>query len=194
MGGRLFLSAGWAESERGSRQDRGGILGGCRWGGGSGGRDTCGRDQGRGGGGQTQAEPNGAGEGARPALQHLRLLLKLPHPTSVKPGLQQPAAPPETAVLATAGEGSKGGLLLETPVPTSTPLHAASQVALVVKNPPAKAGDIKRCGFDFWVGKMPWRRKWPPTPVFLSGESHGQRSLVGYSSWGRRESDTTKAT
>lgn len=50
-------------------------------GGGSGGRDTCGRDQATGaGGGQTQAEPNGAGEGARPALQHLRLLLKLPHP------------------------------------------------------------------------------------------------------------------
>ena len=38
----------------------------------------------------------------------------------------------------------------------------------------------------------PWRRKWPPTPVFLPGESHGQRSLVGYSPWGCKELDTTE--
>ena len=37
-----------------------------------------------------------------------------------------------------------------------------------------------------------WRRKWQPTPVFLPGESHGQRSLVGYSPWGRTESDMTE--
>ena len=43
-----------------------------------------------------------------------------------------------------------------------------------------------------WVGKIPWRRAWRPTPVFLPGESHGQRSLVGYSPWGCRESDTTE--
>ena len=54
-----------------------------------------------------------------------------------------------------------------------------SQVALAVKNPPGNAGDIKRCGFDPWVGKIPWRRAWQPTPVFLPRESHGQRSLVG---------------
>ena len=36
-------------------------------------------------------------------------------------------------------------------------------------------------GFDHWVGKISWRRKWQPTPVFLPGESHGRRSLVGYS-------------
>ena len=36
-------------------------------------------------------------------------------------------------------------------------------------------------GFDPWVGMIPWRREWQPTPVFLSGESHGQRSLMGYS-------------
>ena len=41
---------------------------------------------------------------------------------------------------------------------------------------------------------MHWRRKWQPTPVFLPGESHGQRSLVGCSPWGRTESDTTEAT
>ena len=41
---------------------------------------------------------------------------------------------------------------------------------------------------------MHWRRKWQPTPVFLPGESHGRRSLVGCSSWGRTELDTTEAT
>ena len=57
----------------------------------------------------------------------------------------------------------------------------ASQVALVVKNEPTSAGDIKRHGFHPWVGKILWRRAWQPTPVFLAGESHGQRSLAGYS-------------
>ena len=46
-------------------------------------------------------------------------------------------------------------------------------------------------GFSPWVGKIPWRRKWQPTPVFLPGESHGQRSLVGYTSRGCKESDLT---
>ena len=57
----------------------------------------------------------------------------------------------------------------------------ASQVALVVKNPPANAGDSKRCGFNPWVEKIPWRRKWQSTPVFLTEEVHGHRSLAGYS-------------
>ena len=47
----------------------------------------------------------------------------------------------------------------------------------MVKNSPANAGD-RRCGFDLSVGKIPWRREWQPTPVFLPGECHGQRSLV----------------
>ena len=45
-----------------------------------------------------------------------------------------------------------------------------------------------------WGRKIPWRRIWQPTPVFLPGESHGQRSLAGYSPQGRKESDTTEAT
>ena len=45
---------------------------------------------------------------------------------------------------------------------------------------------------ETWVGKIPWRREWHPTPVFLPGEFHEQRSLVGYSPWGLRESDTTE--
>ena len=43
-----------------------------------------------------------------------------------------------------------------------------------------------RPGFDPWVGKIPWRRKWQPSPVFLPGKSHGQRNLAGYSQWGHR--------
>ena len=49
----------------------------------------------------------------------------------------------------------------------------------------------RRTGFDPWVGKIPWRTERLPTPVFLPGELHGQRSLVGYSPWGHKESDTT---
>ena len=49
-------------------------------------------------------------------------------------------------------------------------------------------GDL---GFDPWVGKISWRRKWQPTPAFLSEESHGQRSLEGYSRRGHKESDTS---
>ena len=50
----------------------------------------------------------------------------------------------------------------------------------------------RRCRFNPWVGKIPWRRKWQPTLVFLLGEFHGWRSLVGYSPRGRKESDTTE--
>ena len=50
----------------------------------------------------------------------------------------------------------------------------------------------RRCGFDSWFGKIPWIRKWQLTPVFLPGKFHGQRSLVGYSPWGCKESDTTE--
>ena len=52
-------------------------------------------------------------------------------------------------------------------------------VVLVVKNLPANAGDIET-RVDPWVRKIPWRRAWQPTPVFLPGEPHGQRSLVAY--------------
>ena len=46
-----------------------------------------------------------------------------------------------------------------------------------------------RCKYSPWVGKIPWRSKWQPTTVFLPGQSHGERSLVVYSSWGCKESD-----
>ena len=65
---------------------------------------------------------------------------------------------------------------------------ASSLLAQMVKNLPV----IRRPGFNPWVGKIPWRREWQSTPVFFPGESHGQRSLVGYSPWGCKESDTNK--
>ena len=49
------------------------------------------------------------------------------------------------------------------------------------KNLPASAGDVGSASADPWGGMIPWRRKWQPTPVFMPGKSHGQRSLVGYS-------------
>ena len=58
----------------------------------------------------------------------------------------------------------------------------------MVKNLPA----MQETWFNPRVGKIPWRRKWQPTPVFLPGESRGQRRLMGYSPWGHEESDTTE--
>ena len=58
----------------------------------------------------------------------------------------------------------------------------------VVKNPPAKQKtQVQTLGRE-----IPWRRKWQPSPVFLPGEFHGQRSLAGYSPWGHKGSDTTE--
>ena len=48
------------------------------------------------------------------------------------------------------------------------------------KEPTCQCRRYKRCGFDPWVRKIPWRKAWQPTPVFLPGESHGQRNLEGY--------------
>ena len=69
----------------------------------------------------------------------------------------------------------------------------------VVKfNPPTNAESscqcrrCKRCRFSPWVGKIPWKRKWQHTPVFLPGKFHGQRSLVGYSPRDHKESVTTE--
>ena len=50
----------------------------------------------------------------------------------------------------------------------------------------------RRHGFNLWIGKISWRRKWKPSPVFLPRESHGKRSLAGYSPWGCKKLDTTE--
>ena len=62
------------------------------------------------------------------------------------------------------------------------------------KEPTCPCRRCKRHGFDPWVGKIPCRRAWQSIPVFLPGESHGQKSLTGYSPWGHKKSDMTKAT
>ena len=62
------------------------------------------------------------------------------------------------------------------------------------KEPTCQCRIRRRLGFDLWVGEIPWRRAWQPTPLFLPGESHRQRSLVGYCPRGHKEWDTTKAT
>ena len=60
------------------------------------------------------------------------------------------------------------------------------------KEPACQDRRHKRLGFSSWIGKIPWRKKWQPTPIFLPGESHGQRSLVGCRPYGCKELDTTE--
>ena len=62
------------------------------------------------------------------------------------------------------------------------------------KDPTSQCKRHKRRGFGPWVRKIPWRRAWEPTLVFLPEESHGQRILVGYSPKGHKKSDRTEAT
>ena len=74
--------------------------------------------------------------------------------------------------------------------PSSSDLATAAAVAQMVKNLPV----MQKTRFDPWVGEIPWRRKWQPTPVLLPGEFHRRRSLVGYTSWSHKESDMAKMT
>ena len=72
-------------------------------------------------------------------------------------------------------------------------LHGGFVGGSLVKKKKKKKKPVCQCrrhGFDPWSRKIPWRRKWQPTLVFLPGKSRGQRSLVGYSEWGHKELDT----
>ena len=69
-------------------------------------------------------------------------------------------------------------------------LLRAFQAAQWVKNLPA----VQETQFNLWVGKLPWRRSWQPTPVFLTRESHGQKNQEGYSPQGHKDSDMTEVT
>ena len=92
-----------------------------------------------------------------------------------------------TTVLSHSELHNKYKLLAHT---ISMPLHHywASLVAQTVKNPPTMQETL----FNPWVRKIPWRREWLPTPVFLPGESDEMRSLAGDSPWGHKESDMTE--
>ena len=70
----------------------------------------------------------------------------------------------------------------------TSPAFASRLVAQRLKRLPA----MQETGFDPWVGKIPWRRKWQPTPVFLPGESRRRRSLEGYGPRGHKELDMTE--
>ena len=62
----------------------------------------------------------------------------------------------------------------------------------MAKNPPASEEKCKKYGFKPWLGNIPWSRKWQPTPEFLPGKFHGQRSLAGYSPRDHKEADMTE--
>ena len=62
----------------------------------------------------------------------------------------------------------------------------------MVQNSSANSVDLGDVGSIPGVGKIPWRRAWQPSPAFLPGESHGQKSLAGYSSWSHKELDVTE--
>ena len=88
---------------------------------------------------------------------------------------------------------------LHNPISTTLPMSMCSvyigfPVGTSGKKPAYQCKGHKRCRFNPWVRKIPWRRAWQPTLVFLPGESHGQKSLAGYSPESHKESDTTKVT
>ena len=68
-----------------------------------------------------------------------------------------------------------------------TPRASTSQVALIVKNPPTNAGDLRNWGWEDTL-----EAAWQPTPVYLPGKNHGQKSLAGYSPWGQKKVDATE--
>ena len=77
---------------------------------------------------------------------------------------------------------------------TTAQLHISHKLVPIIGGLDGKSICI-HCGrprFNSWIGKIPWRRKWQPTPVLLPGKSHAWRSLVGYSPWGCKELDTTE--
>ena len=70
--------------------------------------------------------------------------------------------------------------------------HIASPNVMAGKEPACQNRRYKRHEFNPWVRKIPWKRKWQPTLVFLPGKSHGQRSLVGYRPLGCKQLDMTE--
>ena len=154
--------------------------------------------------GSRAAAPLGGRPPPRPVLTS-RLVAAVPTVALpiAAPGLGHALLPTGTAPLPGATAKLLGVTVLRRQRATrsTTPRLRAPEGAWVMrrfpggasgKEPACQCRRHKRCRFDPWVGKIPWRKAWQPTPVFLPGESHGRRSLVGYSPWGRTESDTTE--
>ena len=112
-------------------------------------------------------------------------------------GLGQPCPNPHSSEISEKLSQSLALLSKRSIIPTSAPWlewcqSPPTKPFLQVSTPPSDPGgsgdrvclQCGRPGFDPWVGKIPWRRKWQPTPVFLPVKSHGQKSLVGYTPWG----------
>ena len=109
----------------------------------------------------------------------------------------EPHKSPELCRLRTPPGGAPGpGSHPSSTFLSQQPVHAGRAfiwVTILPRGASLVAQTVKRLpGFDPWVGKIPWRRKCQPPPVFLPEKSHGQRSLVGYSPQGRKESDMTE--
>ena len=101
----------------------------------------------------------------------------------------------ETQNGASALEASQAGPLCPTPTPSVCQefSNGRSQSPLWCSGKES-ACQCRRCGFDAWIGKIPWRGAWQPTPVFLPGNSCGQRNLAGYSLWGQTQLSTRAHT
>ena len=95
-------------------------------------------------------------------------------------------------VLASSKNSSPRILFLRHLIPLTRPVELPRWLS--DKESACQCRRHRRCGLDPWIGKIPWRREWQPTLVFLPGKSHSWRSLAGYSPWGHQESDTTEHT
>ena len=118
---------------------------------------------------------------AHPPASLTSKLLTLPEATLGPPSPSSPPPSPSAVYQPSMGSGSTAA----TQQGWSSGVNC-DRPSKAVGFPPWLSGKESTCqcrrrGFDPWVGKMPWRRKWRPTPVFLSAKFRGQRSLVGYS-------------
>ena len=128
------------------------------------------------------------------ALQGLRGLVPERHPPGV--GLM-PAWGPRREEAADGDAALGRGPGREAPAEPPGPLEGEARFCMAEVGWDWDRGATQGCKsrvLDPWVGKIPWRRAWQPTPVFLPGDCHGQRSLAGYSSWSHKEADRTEAT
>ena len=117
--------------------------------------------------------------------QSLPSLLPLSIPTSI-PTAQQREASPLPYSFPCISPSSRQGTVGPTVLP-------GQFLFLSGKEPTSQCRRCKRLRFNPWIGKILWRKASQRTPVFLSGESHGQRSLAGYCPWGHKESGRTEA-